>query len=460
MNEITMIPIVKLEHHPKNPRGDLGDLSELSESIRNRGIMQNLTVVPGVGGEGYLVVIGNRRLEAARAAGLTELPCVISDMDEKEQMATMLMENMQRQDLTVYEQAQGFQMMMDLGFTAKEIGEKTGFSETTVRNRIKLTKFRKKDFAEACERGATLMDFMELDKIEDSKARYEVMMAAGTADFRSKLTLSIKNQEFRKNEARVKAYMKDLHMKELPSKERYSNKWEDVVTIDLETPDEKITQILNGKLKADETYCWEINRYYGRNGRLDIRRAAKHTSALTDAEKERRAISRRNNDHCRKVKAFYRQAFELRRQFVREYALNTQREVINMAYEITHVAVDQKNSWDDKLPANHLWNDQYIRETLELPEKAEGKTIYDLAFDKDIPMYRVLLAWALGGGVVSDSPEIGWYDRSNGDWDGKDRWQTQEANDVYSLLTLCGYQMSELEKQLKDGTHECYQWDE
>ena len=111
MNEITMIPIGKLEHHPKNPRGDLGDLSELTESIRNRGIMQNLTVVPGVGGEGYLVVIGNRRLEAARAAGLTELPCVISDMDEKEQMATMLMENMQRQDLTVYEQAQGFQLL-------------------------------------------------------------------------------------------------------------------------------------------------------------------------------------------------------------------------------------------------------------------------------------------------------------------------------------------------------------
>ena len=135
MNEIVMIPIEKLHHHPENPRKDLGDLTELTESIRKNGVMQNLTVVPemmdGTIDTGrYLVVIGNRRLEAAKAAGLTELPCVISDMDHKTQISTMLEENMQRQDLTVYEQAQGFQMMMDLGFTEKEISQKTGFSSS------------------------------------------------------------------------------------------------------------------------------------------------------------------------------------------------------------------------------------------------------------------------------------------------------------------------------------------
>ena len=101
MNEITMIPIGLLEHHPNNPRLELGDLTELAESIRARGIMQNLTVVPDITTQKYLVVIGNRRLEAARIAGLAELPCHVSSMDEKEQMATMLMENMQRQDLTI-----------------------------------------------------------------------------------------------------------------------------------------------------------------------------------------------------------------------------------------------------------------------------------------------------------------------------------------------------------------------
>ena len=133
MNEITMIPVGLLEHHPESPRKDLGDLTELTNSIKKNGIMQNLTVIADPETSKYLVVIGNRRLEAAKAAGLIELPCVVKDLDHKTQIATMLEENMQRQDLTVYEQAQGFQMMMDLGYSAKEIGEKTGFSEKTVK---------------------------------------------------------------------------------------------------------------------------------------------------------------------------------------------------------------------------------------------------------------------------------------------------------------------------------------
>ena len=63
----------------------------------------------------YRVVIGHRRLAAAKLAGLAEVPCAVVEMTEQEQIATMLLENMQRSDLTVYEQAQGFQMMLDLG---------------------------------------------------------------------------------------------------------------------------------------------------------------------------------------------------------------------------------------------------------------------------------------------------------------------------------------------------------
>ena len=119
-NEIVMIPVDQLMHHPENPRKDLGDLTELSDSIKVNGVLQNLTVVQ-VDQDQYNVVIGNRRLEAAKLAGLTEVPCSVSDMDYKTQIATMLAENMQRKDLTVYEQAEGFQMMMDLGFKPKEI---------------------------------------------------------------------------------------------------------------------------------------------------------------------------------------------------------------------------------------------------------------------------------------------------------------------------------------------------
>ena len=65
MNEIKMIPIGDLMHHPDNPRKDLGDLEELTASIKANGVLQNLTVVADVQKRKYLVVIGNRRLEAA-----------------------------------------------------------------------------------------------------------------------------------------------------------------------------------------------------------------------------------------------------------------------------------------------------------------------------------------------------------------------------------------------------------
>lgn len=110
---LVYIPIDKLHPHPDNPRKELGDLYELTESIKVRGIMQNLTVVPYE--DGYRIIIGHRRAAAAKEAGLTSLPCVIVEMTPEEQVATMLVENIQRSDLTVYEQAQSFQLMMDMG---------------------------------------------------------------------------------------------------------------------------------------------------------------------------------------------------------------------------------------------------------------------------------------------------------------------------------------------------------
>lgn len=126
--KLVYIDVEKLHEHPDNPRKNVGDVTELADSIRVKGVMQNLTVVRGQDG-GYTVIIGHRRLAAAKIAGLKVLPCVIVDMDEREQVSTMLLENMQRVDLTAYEQAQGFQMMMDLGDTVDGIAEKTGFSK-------------------------------------------------------------------------------------------------------------------------------------------------------------------------------------------------------------------------------------------------------------------------------------------------------------------------------------------
>lgn len=152
MADITYIPIRQLHPHPDNPRKELGDLSELAASIKENGVYQNLTVIPGHyigkqeyiarciadGGnasaaeaawtpkaawssEDYTIIIGHRRAAAAQQAGKFELPCSVVDMTEKEQLQTMMVENMQRSDLTVYEQAQGFQMMLDMGDTVERV---------------------------------------------------------------------------------------------------------------------------------------------------------------------------------------------------------------------------------------------------------------------------------------------------------------------------------------------------
>lgn len=144
--------------------------------------------------EDYTIIIGHRRAAAAQQAGLYELPCAIVEMDEREQMQTMMIENMQRSDLTVYEQAQGFQMMMDFGQTVEQISDKSGFSQSTIRRRIKLLELNRDSFKKAEKRGATLSDFAQLDKIEDLEARNRVLETLGTQNFNRAMQDALEQQ--------------------------------------------------------------------------------------------------------------------------------------------------------------------------------------------------------------------------------------------------------------------------
>lgn len=192
---IQMIPIEALVHHPDNPRKDLGDLKELIASIKASGIMQNLTVVPNPADEEtWLVVIGNRRLEASKAAGVKKLPCIISDMDYKTQLATMMAENMQRVDLTVVEQAQGVQLMMDLGMDVAEISRKTGIRKDAVERRTLMLKYDSAKVEKAIAKGGTISDFVELDKVQDESRRQRLLEDIGTPNFRNHLRGALEDQ--------------------------------------------------------------------------------------------------------------------------------------------------------------------------------------------------------------------------------------------------------------------------
>lgn len=179
------ISLERLVAHPQNPRKDLGDaedLKELAESIKEKGILQNLTVVPH--DDKYMILIGHRRAAAAELAGLTEVPCAVVEMSEQDQVATMLLENIQRKDLTPYEQAQGFQMMLNLGSTVDGIACKTGFSKATVYHRINLLALDQEKVKEMSSQ-MTIKEFQLMEGIKNEEKRNEVLTKyGGTQNFK------------------------------------------------------------------------------------------------------------------------------------------------------------------------------------------------------------------------------------------------------------------------------------
>lgn len=224
---IENIKIEKLHPHPDNPRKEIGDIAELTESIKANGVFQNLTVVPATGhydGD-YTVIIGHRRMAAAKQAGLTELPCAIMEMDKREQIATMLLENMQRSDLTPYEEAQGMQMMLDLGESIEDISQKTGFSESTIRRRTKLLKLDQAKFKESQSRQVTFLEYDKLFEIEDDERRNKLLDYIGTKNFNNELYRAKEDEKDAKKKAEIAAKLRGYATEITPTEKTYDKKY-------------------------------------------------------------------------------------------------------------------------------------------------------------------------------------------------------------------------------------------
>ena len=222
---LVYIPVQELYPHPDNLRKEIGDVSELADSIKAKGVMQNLTVVPRAEG-GYTVIIGHRRCAAAKEAGLSTVPCVIVEMSEREQVATMLLENMQRVDLTAYEQAQGFQMMIDFGDTVEGIAEKTGFSKKTVRGRLKMAELDAGVLKEVSEsRQISIGDLDKLAQIENLEKRNELLRSVGTNNFEQSFTRALKQQNIDRAMPLVQDAVKTIKGKKIERCETYGGKY-------------------------------------------------------------------------------------------------------------------------------------------------------------------------------------------------------------------------------------------
>jgi ParB family transcriptional regulator, chromosome partitioning protein len=136
-----MIPVDQVRPNPDQPRKALGDLRELTESIRQKGVLEPLLVrfVPREGC--YYIISGERRYHSARAAGLREVPAIEKMADDAETLEIALIENIQRKDLTPFEEAEGLQRLIDnFSYTHEDVAKKIGRSRSSVSETLMLRK--------------------------------------------------------------------------------------------------------------------------------------------------------------------------------------------------------------------------------------------------------------------------------------------------------------------------------
>lgn len=137
------IPIRQIKPNPSQPRGEMDNekLEELSNSIREHGIIQPLILTKDPEGDSYVLIAGERRLRAAKIAGLESVPAIVRQANDQERLELALIENIQRENLTPLESAEAYQQLNDnFGLSHDQIAERVGKSRTAVTNTIRLLK--------------------------------------------------------------------------------------------------------------------------------------------------------------------------------------------------------------------------------------------------------------------------------------------------------------------------------
>lgn len=180
------VPTARLMPHPRNPRRDLGDLTDLTASIRQQGVLEPLVVVPK-GRASFLVIAGHRRAAAAKLAKVKTVPCVVREdlIDDRQQVAAMLVENLHRADLTPVEEAAAYeQLLLDDALTVDALAAVVGQPVKRVQSRLKLRKLSPgmQDQIHAgqltIEQGLAIGEFTD-----DPKAAARLAKAAGTPNW-------------------------------------------------------------------------------------------------------------------------------------------------------------------------------------------------------------------------------------------------------------------------------------
>lgn len=428
---LTTIAIEKLHPHPDNPRKVLGDVDELAESIKASGILQNLTVVPmNDDWTEFTVIIGHRRLAAAKQAGLTELPCAVVEMTEKEQLSTMLTENMQRSDLTVYEEAKGCQLLLDLGDTVAEVAEKTGFSESKIRRRVKLCELDEEAFKESQIRQPTLADYDRLNQIKNIDVRNELLTSIGTNNFDNLLYSAVKKQKTDEEKEKIEklclehGMIKAQKHDEIPSNYEYTGFF--------------ALKDLIGKDFADGRKRYF---YFGYGSNIYIYAEAFEKQEKNDAEEEKRKLEeQRWNELVEQAEEIDERCEALRIGFMLDTNFNDSNKKQELIKYITaQVAADAhiKDYHFEEIIGHNFEDDESIDSYIsEHWSDNSGRMLMAAAYALCQTNYSSF-------SYISVNYVDKKFSRKN----------NPDLNRFYNLLCKLGYVMSDEEIQLRDGTH-------
>ena len=472
-SEIVMIKTKNLHHHPDNPRKDLGDVTELADSIKKNGIMQNLTVIPiGSGNEeageqtdankidpcsDFLVLIGNRRMEACLQAGVEEAPCkIVSNISKKEQVAIMLEENMQRSDLTVYEQAQGFQMMLDLGETVDSISEKTGFSKATVYHRVNLAKLDgnllKGKTDEDGDFQLTLKDLYVLEKIKDPEERNEILgKAQNSLNLQYLVNDAVKRRNQQEREDRIVEKCKALGLSKAPSGAEcmWSSSWDKVIQADLDE-EKQVEEFLS---QLDQSALDPKTQFYVRyqySSRIAI--VQEHEETKEEISPEEQRERKEKWDRLGTIKAKARQIQENLRDFAEECAKG------KIGGKLKNSEETAKSVWKCLLYLNEgeinigslrEWVNPYDDDYEELTDEQREE------IDKIIEGYDLVQQLML---MLATAIDNSWELRRLTDY-SEPQYQ-KEHGDIWKMLMEVfqplGFSVTKEEQAIIDGTSELY----
>ena len=218
-NRISEIPIIKIRPNKSQPRKQFNEieLKALSQSITENGILQPL-IVRKISSTEFEIVAGERRLRAAALAGQKKVPCIVVKCSDKESAVYALLENLQRADLGMFEEARGIsRMIRRYGLTQEQAAEKLGKTQSTIANKLRLLRLSSEEQEWIENTGLSERHARALLRLDDENTRREALSRAITdglnvAQTEALVNILIQSTPKKQSKGKSKAVIKDLRI--------------------------------------------------------------------------------------------------------------------------------------------------------------------------------------------------------------------------------------------------------